>query len=145
VRPRQARYQAALRPDRETALFILKYFPTFLIRVVIFGLTVPNTFTGIVAVPESSVISLAWRFIFSKASRFICNFICEYFLKTFASPCRRSCVTHSSATQARACRFDNIFFYRLSENICSALVRLSQLYLRNRRVVRTFAALELRV
>jgi hypothetical protein len=45
-----------------------------------------------VAVPESSGISLAWRFIFSIASRFICNFICEYFLKTFASPCRRSCV-----------------------------------------------------
>ena len=42
MRPRQARYQAALRPDRETALFILKYFPTFLIRVVIFGLTVPK-------------------------------------------------------------------------------------------------------
>jgi len=32
-------------------------------------------------VPESSGISLAWRFIFSKASRFICNFICEYFLR----------------------------------------------------------------
>jgi hypothetical protein len=49
-----------------TALFILKHFPTLLlIPGVIFGLTVP----------ESSVISLAWRFIFSKASRFICNFI----------------------------------------------------------------------
>jgi hypothetical protein len=32
--------------------------------------------------PESSVISFAWRFIFSKACRFICDFICEYFLKT---------------------------------------------------------------
>ena len=42
--------------------------------------------------------SLAARFSFSSASRFICSFICEYFLNTFASPCRRSCVTHSSAT-----------------------------------------------
>jgi len=29
--------------------------------------------------------SLACRLIFSKASRFICSYICEYFLKTFAS------------------------------------------------------------
>ena len=29
---------------------------------------------------------------------FICNFICEYFLKTLASPCRSNWVTHSSAT-----------------------------------------------
>jgi hypothetical protein len=28
---------------------------------------------------------LACRLIFSKASRFICSYICEYFLKTFAS------------------------------------------------------------
>ena len=34
------------------------------------------------------VASFACRLIFSKASRFICNFIREYFLKTFASPCR---------------------------------------------------------
>ncbi len=37
--------------------------------------------------------SLARRLIFSKASRFIWSFICEYFLKTFASPCRGNCVT----------------------------------------------------
>ena len=42
--------------------------------------------------------SLAFRFNFCRASRFICNFICEYFLNTFASPCRSNCVTHSSAT-----------------------------------------------
>jgi len=42
--------------------------------------------------------SLACRLIFSRASRFICNFICEYFLKTFASPWRSIWVTHSSAT-----------------------------------------------
>src|SRR4029077_9272513 len=43
-------------------------------------------------------ISLAWRLSFSKASLFICNFICEYFLKTWESPCRSICVTHSSTT-----------------------------------------------
>src|ERR1700693_6107969 len=42
--------------------------------------------------------SLACRLMFSKASRFICSFICEYFLKTFASPCRSNWVTHSSTT-----------------------------------------------
>jgi len=30
--------------------------------------------------------SLAFRFIFFRASRFIWSFICEYFLNTFASP-----------------------------------------------------------
>jgi len=43
-------------------------------------------------------ISFARRLSFSKASRFICSFICEYFLKTCASPWRSICVTHSSAT-----------------------------------------------
>src|SRR6185437_11912807 len=43
-------------------------------------------------------ISLARRFSFSRASRFILSFICEYFLKTCASLWRSSCVTHSSAT-----------------------------------------------
>src|SRR5713101_4372359 len=85
-----------------TALFILEHFPTLLlIRVVIFGLTVPKLCQILLlnrGCARIQGISLAWRFIFSKASRFICNFICEYFLKTFASPCRRSCVTHSSAT-----------------------------------------------
>src|SRR5262245_10544200 len=42
--------------------------------------------------------SLARRLILSSASRFICNFICEYFLKTCASPWRSIWVTHSSAT-----------------------------------------------
>jgi hypothetical protein len=28
---------------------------------------------------------LAWRLSFTSASRFICNFICEYFLTTCAS------------------------------------------------------------
>src|SRR5580704_7039474 len=49
------------------------------------------------SVPERQT---RWRVrcIFSNASRFICSFICEYFLNTLASPCRRNCVTHSSAT-----------------------------------------------
>ena len=42
--------------------------------------------------------SPAWRLSVVRASRFICSFICEYFLKTLASVCRSSCVTHSSAT-----------------------------------------------
>src|ERR1700694_4215438 len=42
----------------------------------------------------AGTISFARRLSFSKASRFIC----EYFLKTCASPWRSICVTHSSAT-----------------------------------------------
>jgi len=48
--------------------------------------------------PVAGAISLARRLSFSKASRFICNFIWEYFLKTCASPWRSICVTHSSGT-----------------------------------------------
>jgi hypothetical protein len=50
------------------------------------------------AVPKLEPTSFAGRFSFASTSRFICSFICEYFLNTFASPCRSSCVTHSSAT-----------------------------------------------
>jgi hypothetical protein len=42
--------------------------------------------------------SFARRFSFSRASRFICNFIWEYFLNTLASVWRSNCDTHSSAT-----------------------------------------------
>ena len=59
--------------------------------------TVPKPLHAASPVPELP-LSFALRFSFARASRFICSFICEYFLKTFASPCRRSCVTHSSAT-----------------------------------------------
>jgi len=40
------------------------------------------TFTG----PKLGPVSLARRFNFSSASRFIFSFICEYFLKTLAFP-----------------------------------------------------------
>ena len=43
-------------------------------------------------------ISLARRLSFSRASRFMANFIWEYFLNTSEFPCRRSWTTHSSAT-----------------------------------------------
>jgi hypothetical protein len=82
------------------ALFILKHLPTLLlIRVGGGGLSqnCAKYFTES-WLCQNPTASLAWRFIFTKASRFICNFICEYFLKTLASPCLRSCVTHSSAT-----------------------------------------------
>src|ERR1700728_703900 len=46
----------------------------------------------------TDTISFARRLSFSRASRFIRNFIWEYFLKTCASLWRSSCVTHSSAT-----------------------------------------------
>lgn len=42
--------------------------------------------------------SFAERLSVARASRFICSFMCEYLMNTFASPCRSSCVTHSSAT-----------------------------------------------
>jgi hypothetical protein len=47
--------------------------------------------------PKPGALSFACRFSFASASRFICSFICEYFLNTFASPWRSN-VTHSSAT-----------------------------------------------
>ncbi len=50
----------------------------------------------------AGAISLAWRFNFSKASRFILSFICEYFLKTCASLWRSSCVTHQSGRAKRS-------------------------------------------
>jgi len=55
--------------------------------------------------PESSGISLVWRSIFSKASCFVCNFICEYFLKTFgialSQELRNPLVGDTACTEAR--------------------------------------------
>jgi len=86
---------------------ILKYFPTlFPLPLLISGLDRAQTvhlfahctMTVRIRSPVAGAISLARRLSFSKASRFICNFIWEYFLKTCASPWRSICVTHSSAT-----------------------------------------------
>jgi hypothetical protein len=84
LRPRQVRYQAALRPDICWSLQSrpLPGSPHTATRT-------KTSQTG----PTASNPRLL-----SFASRFICSFICEYFLKTSASPCRSSCVTHSSAT-----------------------------------------------
>jgi Domain of unknown function (DUF5911) len=48
----------------------------------------PHRFRGSFAstVPKPGPTSFACRLSFASASRFICNFICEYFLNTFASP-----------------------------------------------------------
>jgi hypothetical protein len=59
--------------------------------------TVPKPLQAGSPVPELP-LSFVLRFSYARASRFICSFICEYFLNTFASPWRRNCVTHSSAT-----------------------------------------------
>src|SRR5438445_9220748 len=93
-------------PTRSAGL-ILKYFPTlFPLPLLISGLDRAQTahlfayctMTVRIRSPVVGAISLARRLSFSKASRFICNFIWEYFLKTCASPWRSICVTHSSAT-----------------------------------------------
>src|SRR5665213_1315271 len=103
LRPRQVRYQAALRPDMYCSLDskILSNQASSFHHVSSPKLShncakTPLYWTTTEPKPFRS--SLACRLIFSKASRFICNFICEYFLKTFASPCRSIWVTHSSAT-----------------------------------------------
>src|SRR5438046_5574697 len=90
-----------------SAGLLLKYFPTlFPLPLLISGLDPAQTvhlfahctMTVRIRSPVAGAISLARRLSFSKASRFICNFIWEYFLKTCASPWRSICVTHSSAT-----------------------------------------------
>src|SRR6267378_5056913 len=60
--------------------------------------TVPKPPSAGAACAAPRVISLARRLSFSRASRFMANFICEYFLKTSELPCRSSWTTHSSAT-----------------------------------------------
>ncbi len=106
VSSRQVRYQAALRPDI-CCSFDSKPLPQFPILSSLpdrsqkpsdRGKTVPKPHQLGLSVSKPGRSSFAFRFIFCRASRFICSFICEYFLNTFASPCRNNCVTHSSAT-----------------------------------------------
>ena len=106
MRPRQVRYQAALRPDIYWSLDFkpLSQFPIpsglpkSTQNAFNRGQTVTKPHQLGLSVSKPGRSSLAFRFIFCRASLFICSFICEYFLNTFASPCRSSCVTHSSAT-----------------------------------------------
>ncbi len=84
-------------------LFILKHFPIFCCLYPWFWAStvhVPCIYSATVLIELTTVhirsatngaISPARRSSFTKASRFICNFICEYFLKTCASPCRSIC------------------------------------------------------
>ncbi len=106
LRPRQVRYQAALRPDNYCFLDskplskfpILSRLPKSSQNTLDRGKTVTKPHQLSLTVSKPGPSSFAFRFNFCRASRFICNFICEYFLNTFASPCRSNCVTHSSAT-----------------------------------------------
>jgi len=73
------------------AELILKHFPILRpLQIMISGLDRAKSAHCTMTVPVDSLlagsISLARRLSFSRASRFICNFICEYFLKTCASP-----------------------------------------------------------
>ena len=105
LRPRQVRYQAALRPDiccfldfKPLSQFpIPSGLPKSSQNTLDRGRTVTKPHQLGLSVSKPGRSSLAFRFIFCRASLFICSFICEYFLNTFASPCRSSCVTHSSA------------------------------------------------
>jgi hypothetical protein len=54
------------------------------------GKTVTKPHQFILSVSKPGQSSLAFRFSFCNASRFIGSFIWEYFLNTFASPCRSS-------------------------------------------------------
>ena len=86
MRPRQARYQAALRPDMN-ALLILKHFPIFCPLLLMVSWPRPCTYrhlflqiaywTVTVHIPSAvtGAISPARRLSFSRASHFICNFI----------------------------------------------------------------------
>ena len=106
MRPRQVRYQAALRPDiccfldfKPLSQFpIPSGLPKSTQNTFDRGKTVTKPHQLGLTVSKPGPSSLAFRFNFCRASLFICSFICEYFLNTFASPCRSSCVTHSSAT-----------------------------------------------
>jgi|SRR5580700_10816058 hypothetical protein len=107
VRPRQARYQAALRPDMKCTIDskALSNFTATPIRRI--GLDCArmgycNVTVHIGAAKKTSAaagaVLLACRLSLASASRFICDFICEYFLKTCAPLWRSIWVTHSSAT-----------------------------------------------
>jgi hypothetical protein len=79
--------------------FILRHLRRFqkpFLRLSVITVPKPPCTGAVCASPR--LISLAWRLSFSRASRFMASFICEYFLNTSEFPCRSSCMTHSSAT-----------------------------------------------
>ena len=106
LRPRQVRYQAALRPDICWLIHSKTLSSFFQTCHLLLSLSLrPNCIETVLKPPQFGLtvsklllFSLACRLSFSRASRFICNFICEYFLNTLASPWRSNWVTHSSAT-----------------------------------------------
>src|SRR5262245_32211795 len=108
LRPRQVRYQVALRPDI-SSLFDFKPLPYIAkpLGCQIASKIAPtwqNPIQFTLSAPKRDWPSFAFRFSFFSASLFICSFICEYFLNTLAWPCRSNCVTHSSATPPALCR-----------------------------------------
>ena len=100
------RYQAALRPDiccfldfKPLSQFpIPSGLPKSSNKTPDRGKTVTKPHQLTFSVSKPGRASFAFRFNFCSASRFICSFICEYFLNTLASPCRSNWVTYSSAT-----------------------------------------------
>ena len=98
LRPRQVRYQAALRPDiccfldfKPLSQFpIPSGLPKSTQNTFDRGKTVTKPHQLGLSVSKLRPLSFACRFSFCSASRFICSFICEYFLNTLASPCRSS-------------------------------------------------------
>ena len=98
LRPRQVRYQAALRPDSEDPRFYCGFLRFASSRASLswrkLSQNCPKTPIHCLriraichpACPRTPADSFAARLSFCSASRFICNFSCEYFLKTLASP-----------------------------------------------------------
>src|SRR5258708_37786135 len=91
---KQVLSQLSYTPTRE-AVLILKHFPTFLPlhfmassldRARTVHLSPHCTRTVLIGCAATGLIYPALRLCFSNASRHIRNFICEYFLKTCASP-----------------------------------------------------------
>src|SRR5215831_9286276 len=111
LRPRQARYQAALRPDMKCTIHYKALPSSSLSKTKPFWpLTVPklcqNSFLRQSALTESSlsrIHALIRRHFVCPPVDFLKSLslaasICEYFLKVCESPCRSSRTTHSSAT-----------------------------------------------
>ena len=85
LRPRQVRYQAALRPDSKNSA-ILRHFRTARSQTLspLLAITVPKLSQNMSTYPlcvRTPLDSFADRLSFSSASRFICNFILRVLLE----------------------------------------------------------------